>query len=133
MSYKYIIDSYAWIEYFRGTSLGEKARPYVESQEAATTTITLSELREKYLKEKWNYFNEDLTFITSTTLVVPLEKAVAILAGEINHAMKQTVKGWGISDSIILATARSTSTRVVTGDEHFKGLKETIFLKEKMI
>lgn len=133
MSYKYIIDSYAWIEYFRGTSLGEKARPYVESREAATATITISELREKYLKESWNYFNEDLNFITSTALVVPLEKAVAISAGEINHAMKRAIKGWGISDSIILATARLSSARVVTGDEHFKGLKETIFLKNKII
>lgn len=113
--------------------MGEKARPYVESREAATATITISELREKYLKESWNYFNEDLNFITSTALVVPLEKAVAISAGEINHAMKRAIKGWGISDSIILATARLSSARVVTGDEHFKGLKETIFLKNKII
>ncbi len=111
--------------------MGEKARTYVENQEAATTTITIAELREKYLREGWNYFDEDLAFITSTTLVVPLEKTIAILAGEINHAMKQVVKGWGISDSIILATARATSTKVVTGDEHFKGLKEAIFLKTK--
>jgi len=113
--------------------MGEKARPYVESQEAATTTITIAELREKYLREEWKYFDEDLAFITSTTLVVPLEKPIALLAGEINYAMKRLVKGWGISDSIVLATARAKSAKVVTGDEHFKGLKETIFLKNETV
>jgi len=133
MSFRYVIDSYAWIEYFRGTRIGEKARQYVESGEAATTTITIAELREKYLREGWNHFDEDLAFITSFTLIVPLEKNIAILSGEINHTMKRRVKGWGISDSIILATARSRSTQVVTGDKHFKELKEAIFLDDETV
>jgi len=70
--------------------------------------------------------------MTSSTLIVPLEKNIAILAGEINHTMKRTVKGWGISDSIILATAKSTSTKVVTGDEHFKEVEEAIFLEDEV-
>lgn len=131
MSYKYVIDSYAWIEYFRGTQVGERAKPYVEGNEAATTTITLTELREKYLRERWNYFAEDTAFIASTTLIVPLDKNIAILVGEINYTMKKKIKGWGISDSIILATAKSTSAKVVTGDQHFKELKEAIFLRNE--
>lgn len=133
MSFRYVIDSYAWVEYFRGTRRGERARSYIESHEAATATITIAELREKYLREGWNYFDEDLTFIVSTTLIVPLEKNIAVLAGEINHNMKRKVKGWGISDSIILATAKSTSTKVVTGDKHFKELKEAVFLENETI
>ena len=133
MSFRYVIDSHAWVEYFRGTHEGEMARPYIESHEAATTTITIAELREKYLGEGWRYFDEDLAFITSTTLIVPLEKNIAVLAGEANHAMKRVVKGWGISDSIILATARSTSTKVVTGDRHFKGLEEAVFLGDETV
>jgi len=30
---KYIIDSYAWIEYFMGTKAGEKAKPIIEGLE----------------------------------------------------------------------------------------------------
>jgi len=133
MSFRYMIDSYAWIEYFRGTRIGERAKSYIESHEAATATITVAELREKYLREGWNYFDEDLAFITSTTLIVPLEKNIAVLAGEINHTAKREAKGWGISDSIILATARSTSTNVVTGDRHFREVKEAIFLEDETV
>ncbi|MFH0897427.1 MAG: type II toxin-antitoxin system VapC family toxin [Candidatus Bathyarchaeota archaeon] len=133
MSFRYVIDSCAWIEYFRGTRIGEEARQYIEGREAATATITIVELREKYLREGWNCFDEDLAFITSRTLIVPLDKSLAVLAGEINHSMKQEVKRWGISDSIILATAKSTSAKVVTGDQHFKEAKEAIFLENRTV
>jgi hypothetical protein len=42
--------------------------------------------------------------------------------------MKKTRKGWGLADSIILSAARVVKGKVVTGDEHFKGLDETIFI-----
>jgi hypothetical protein len=47
-----------------------------------------SESFDWFLREGWNYFDEDLIFITSTTLIVPLEKKIAVLAGDVNHAMK---------------------------------------------
>ncbi len=37
MSYRFVIDSYAWIEYFRGTKAGGKAKDYIESKEDATS------------------------------------------------------------------------------------------------
>lgn len=43
--------------------------------------------------------------------------------------MKKRIKGWGMADSIILATARVSDAKVITGDEHFKGLKEAVFLE----
>jgi len=51
MSYKYVIDSYAWIEYFRGTRAGVKARRYIEEENSATPTILIAELSRKLLKE----------------------------------------------------------------------------------
>ena len=32
MSSKYVIDAYAWIEYFRASEYGEVAKEYIESQ-----------------------------------------------------------------------------------------------------
>jgi predicted nucleic acid-binding protein len=128
MRYKYVIDSFAWIEYFRGTKIGKKAMRYIESGAAATATITIAELKEKYLKQNWGFFDEDLAFIITNTLVVPLDRAISVSAGEINYQMKKKVKDWGMSDSIVLATARISSAKVVTGDEHFKGVSDAIFL-----
>jgi hypothetical protein len=43
--------------------------------------------------------------------------------------MKKKAKGWGLADSIVLCTAKSIKGKVVTGDEHFRELKEVIFIK----
>ncbi len=69
MSYEYVIDSYAWIEYFRGTESGRKTRKYIESDSATTSALTLAELKEKYLRERWSFFDEDMAFMTARTSV----------------------------------------------------------------
>jgi predicted nucleic acid-binding protein len=66
--------------------------------------------------------------VATRTFIVPVERSVALLAGEINHSRKKVAKGWGMADSLILATARSASAKVVTGDRHFEGLPETIMV-----
>ena len=119
-NYETVIDSYAWIEYFKGSAAGEKAREFIEKGSAATSAITLAELQEKYLREKWNSFDTDSKFISTKTAVVPVDRAVALLAGKINFQKKKEVKDWGMADSIILATANLASAKVVTGDSHFK-------------
>lgn len=128
MSYEYVIDSFAWVEYFRGTEAGGKVRRYVEGDRAATSTVTLAELREKYLRERWTSLEEDVAFIAGRTLLAPVDRQIALLAGELNHTRKKTVRDWGMVDSIILATARAASAEVVTGDTHFHGLPDAIML-----
>jgi len=128
MTYEYVIDSYAWIEYFRGTESGRRIRSYVEGGSAATSVLTLAELREKYLREKWPTFSEDVAYITSRTSLTQVDREIAILAGEINHRRKAEKKGWGMADSLILATARIASAEVVTGDKHFEGLTDAILI-----
>jgi hypothetical protein len=56
---------------------------------------------------------------------------MAASAGEVDVEMKKKVRGWGLVDSIILTFARSADARVVTGDEHFREIKEAIMIKEK--
>ena len=128
MSFEYVIDSYAWIEYFRGTEAGSHARPYIESDSAATSTLTLAELKEKYLREKWPSFEEDSDFITARTALTPVDSSIAVMAGEINHKRKKIKSDWGMADSIILATARTVSGKVVTGDPHFEGLSDAVLI-----
>lgn len=128
MNYDFVIDSYAWIEYFRGSSSGVKARRYIEGGSAATSAITLAELQEKYLREKRQFFQEDSNFITTRTVLIPVDHSIALLAGEINYAQKKTIKDWGIADSVILATARNASAKVITGDPHFRGVQEAVLI-----
>lgn len=95
-----------------------------------TASITLAELKEKYAREGTPSFDDDLVFIMSSTVLVDLTKDIAVRAGATNTAMKKKVKGWGMADSIILATAQSSNARVLTGDRHFRGIKQAILINE---
>lgn len=39
MSCKYVVDSYAWIEYFNASEYGEVEKEYIESGHCVTPTI----------------------------------------------------------------------------------------------
>jgi len=127
MTSKYVIDSYAWIEYFRGSKAGERAKGIIEGEDTLTPTLVLAELSDKYLREKQDV-NEDLFFIKSKSQILPLDEETAVAAGRLNVSMKKEVDGWGMADSIVLATARAHNAKVVTGDEHFRKLQETIMI-----
>jgi predicted nucleic acid-binding protein len=58
-----------------------------------------------------------------------LDDSLAELAGRISAARRTKVKGWGLVDSVVLATAREMGAKVVTGDEHFRDLAEAIMIK----
>jgi|SRR3989344_2880695 len=119
MSYEYVIDSYAWVEYFRGSEEGKIARKYIEKKTGATSSITLAELSEKYKRESKDFL-QDFRFILATTKIINLNAEIAIEAGRINFENKKKIKNWGMSDAIILATAQLFNAKVVTGDEHFR-------------
>lgn len=123
MSFNYVIDSYAWVEYFRGTREGAAAKEYIEKKINATCSITIAELAEKYRRDN-KEFSEDYNFIVSKSEIIDLTNEIALAAGEINFENKKKIKNWGMSDSIILSTARMFNAKVVTGDGHFRNLNQ---------
>ena len=122
-----MIDTFAWIEYFAGTARGEKAKPFIEGGDAVTPALVVAEFTDKYLREGMNPA-ERLRYMRAKTAVVPLDDETAEAAGRLSAERRAKVKGWGLVDSCVLATARARGWRVVTGDEHFEGLKEAIMI-----
>ncbi|HEX9429518.1 MAG TPA: type II toxin-antitoxin system VapC family toxin [Candidatus Bathyarchaeia archaeon] len=118
-----VLDTFAWIEYFNGTSAGEKVQDFLETGLALTPAIVIAELSEKH-KRLNREFGPKYDFVKARTSVVPLEEELARVAGELNFERKKRVKGWGMADSIVLATARRSGSRIVTGDPHFRDLTE---------
>lgn len=129
---RYVIDSYAWLEYFMGTVAGEKARKIIESvaYEKLTPTICLAEIYTKVLRVEGTEKAElQRAFIKSRSALVPLTEEIAIEAAKINVEMKKKIAGWGLADSIVLGTARKKKAKVLTGDEHFLSLPETAYIE----
>ena len=48
----YVVDTFAWIEYFNGSEQGKKAKDYIEGEEIATPSIVIAEFTDKYQREK---------------------------------------------------------------------------------
>ena len=136
MTYKYVIDAYAWIEYFKASKYGENAKKYIEGKDAATPTIVVAEVSRK-LQGEIGLGNETsegrlkrLEFMRATSQIVDLDFETAAQAGKTNLMLRREAKGWGLADSIIFCTARNAKAKVVTGDEHFRNLDEALFIKE---
>jgi predicted nucleic acid-binding protein len=125
-----VIDTFAWIEYFAGSKQGEKAKAYIDGGEAITPTIVIAEFADKYAREKM-IPTERLKFIRTKSTLAVLDDEIAEMAGALSAERRATMKGWGMADSIVLATARVRGVKVVTGDEHFKGLNEAIMIDER--
>ena len=128
---KYVIDSYAWIEYFMGTKIGEKIKPLIEdSEEKITPTICLSEVYAKTLRvENQELAEKQRIFIKEKSSLAPLDEMIALEAAKVQNRMKREIDGWGLADSIVYATGVIKKAEVVTGDEHFKKIKNVIFMK----
>lgn len=122
-----VLDSFAWIEYFNGTSAGEKVRDFLGNGLAVTPAIVVAELSEKH-KRLNREFGPKYDFVKARTSIIPLEEELARVAGEINFERKKRVKGWGMADSIVLATARKSESKIVTGDSHFRDLTEEVIM-----
>ena len=88
----------------------------------------ITEFTDKYTRESLDP-KERLKFLKTISALAALDEETAELAGKISAERRQQVRGWGLVDSIVLATARLRKMKVVTGDEHFRGLDEAIMIK----
>ena len=131
---KLVVDSHAWIELFLGSQKGLKVRRMmIDADEIRTPDVVLAEISRKYMREKAekDTVKSRLETITSASLVTPVEIEVAMKAGEASielaaRAAKQRRRAPSLFDAIVLATARVHDSKVLTGDEHFEGLPDTI-------
>lgn len=123
-----LLDTYAWIEYFKGSEKGKIVENYLNKEETVTPSIVLIELSCKSAKEKWD-FEKYLRFIKSKSLIMELDENTIISCGKVYAEEKKKKPSFSIPDAIILTTAIKLKARILTGDEHFRDLKEAIMIK----
>ena len=111
------LDSFAWIEYFKGSKRGGKVRECVDGVEPLyTPSICLTEIKSKYLKEGRDP-TERIKFIMERSLIIPIDGEIALLAAEIKQK-----HGLHTVDAVIYAAAKQRKLTLVTGDKHFEKL-----------
>lgn len=129
---KYIIDSYAWIEYLEGSILGQKVHEIVTNtnNEIISLSVTIAEVISRVKRKKGNV---EIAFkaITSNAKIIEISSQVAQEAGLLHADMRQKIKNFGLVDSFLVILARKLDAKILTGDPHFKGFKETLFINSK--
>ena len=126
---RFIIDSYAWIEYFIGSKKGEVLKNLLSESkyEFYTVECCLAEICGWGLKNNLD-FEKLLKIIKANSLVIPICEKDWILAGKTRHEQRKTQNDFGLIDSVILVKQKEYSAKVVSGDLHFKELKDVLFL-----
>ena len=120
-----MIDSWTWIEYWKGGKYSRAAANYIDGdEEAFVSTINLIEIYSWVAR----YYNESvaknkLETVERRCFIMPVEKSTSIEAAKLKLKYKL-----GIADSVILATAKNLNAKLVTGDPDFKNIEGVIFI-----
>ncbi len=128
-----VFDTYAWIEYIADAKHAGKISELLNGsryKQKATPATAIAEITEKLFREgvvrsKIEQINR---FIASKTSIIHCDNEVAFRAGELNSVQKKNIKDWGMLDSLNYAVARMLNCKFVTGDPHFRGFKDIIWI-----
>ena len=126
---KYVIDAYAWIEYFIESNKGKKVKEIVESEdnEIFVSVITIAEVSSIGVRENRDVeLGNKIILGLSSIYFINLELAKE--AGILHAEIRKKIKDFGLADAFVLLTARKLGAKIVTGDPHFKGFKEAILI-----
>lgn len=131
------IDSYAWIELIRGSHLGIKTQRLIEAtEECFTPAVVLAEVAHRCLRDGFDEgdVRGELAAMAEASATVPIDSELALAASRATQELRERaavarLRPPGLGDGLILATARQTDSRLLTGDPHFRGLRETFWLE----
>ena len=127
MSYKYVIDSSAWFEYFTGTESGNSLLNIIETEPIATSIIAVAELADKFEREGIS-FAAHLKFIQSRAAIISLSVELALHAAKLKKEHRPQHGKFSLADGVHLATAHQENAILVTTDRDFSGVKNTMLV-----
>ena len=125
---KHVIDAYAWIEYLDGTDAGRKVTEILENSDSVyTCAVTLAEVVSKVAR-KGKDAKIAYDVLLSNSQIVCVDEELSLQAGLLHSEMRKTSKDFGLADAYVLSAARKLKAKILTGDAHFKSLKEAIMI-----
>lgn len=126
---RYFIDSWAWIEYLDGKESGLKVKEILnKNQEVYTSVLNLAEVISKAIRNKQNTEIVHNAFNLNSR-IIPISQEIAKEAGILHAEIRKDIRDFGLIDAFVLVLAKKLNAKIVTGDEHFKGFKNVVFIK----
>lgn len=125
----HIIDTYAWIEYFIGSTQGKEVEKYLtDRQKTITMECCLGEVYAYCLKNGYDFSSLKDTII-SRSVIHPVLREHWIKAAKIRYESRKKIKHFGMIDAILVAKQQELNCKIISGDPHFRTMKDVVFLK----
>jgi predicted nucleic acid-binding protein len=130
------IDTFAWVEVIRGSPIGLRARQAMESADHCfTPAIVMAEIASKCFRDGLpdSRSLQHLRAIREASEIVTIQDPIAVSAAHAVEELRKFARSAGLpppglADGLILATARSKNSQLLTGDPHFRDSVETVWL-----
>jgi predicted nucleic acid-binding protein len=120
-----IVDSSAWIEFFKGNEEYSFIRELIYNNALCTNDIILTELLPSIIHQKENKLADLLNGLRKKILLIDWQ--------DIQHIhilnLKKGNNTIGISDIIIAQNCIQNNLKIITKDKHFKAMAKYIPLK----
>lgn len=128
---RYVVDTSAWIDFFRGTERGRKVKNLILAPgkvvEIVTPTLVMAEFRQHYAKTGHQGYEADMERIRLLSdEVLPLDEATALQAGLLRS--KHVNRNLSMVDCVLLAVAEQRGSKVLSLDGGFKGRAEAVYI-----
>lgn len=122
-----IVDSSIWLEYFAGSSVGDKVSDIIEDIDTLLVpSITLYEVFKKIQSE----LDEDKALLAIAHMkqgaIIDLDSDLAIYSAIVGKEYKLAM-----ADSIIYATSKKHNAILWTQDKHFKDLPNVRYFEKE--
>jgi len=128
---RYVVDAWAWVEYLIGSNYGLKLKEVLdeEGSEVYTCAITLAEVISKSCTRGTGCSGGLCKMLFTNSQTVNANEELSLQAGILHCEMRKTQKDFGLADAYVLATARRLNSKILTGEMHFKNVKNAVLIK----
>jgi predicted nucleic acid-binding protein len=126
---KYLLDTYAWIEFFKASAKGERVAKLLENKKnkIVVCDVVFAEIFGWAIREK-HIPGRLIAFIKQHSHIYELYTNIWLEGAAWKERMRLRKKDFGLADALLLSVQSATNATIVTGDPHFKGMKKVIML-----
>ena len=126
-----LIDSSSWIEYLRGTAVGQEVATHLDAPELVTLNLAMAEI--SYILHRdlddQEVIDTNLDLIRLISRIVNFTGEEAVKAGKIRAHFEQTEKRQvSYCDCIQIAVAQTRGSKVLSKDRIFKEVPEGLYI-----